>query len=105
MSEEKFIQHIGDYRLHDGIIEEIIERKEEVEIFIRGCNGDLLKFTFFGTSKVRRNESKGMMIYSVSEMSCEEDTMRHFVFINWDETSKAFLEVIAESFEIQLVEE
>ena len=42
-----------------------------------------------------------MILYSVSEMFCEEDTIRRFVFVNWDEEKDSMLEIMAKDFVIQ----
>ena len=40
-----------------------------------------------------------MMIYALSEMRTPPST-RRFVFANWDEDDKSFLEIEAESFSV-----
>jgi hypothetical protein len=98
--EKKFIQYIGDYRVHDGVIEDIFENNQSIEVVLRSIDQELLKVIFKDVKEVRQNKAKGMMLYSVSEMS-EEQPFRQFVFTNWDDYGDAYLEVVAKSYEMQ----
>ncbi len=54
---------------------------------------------FSGVAEVRAVEPEGMMLYALSEMSCQPP-LRRFVFANWDDESKAHLEVDAAGFAV-----
>jgi hypothetical protein len=95
----EFIRYIGDYRVHDGVIEEIIEKPGSVTVVLRSIDQELIKFVFNEVKKVRANKAEGMMLYSISEMS-EEEPFRCFVFTNWDDNSDAGYEVVAKGFRI-----
>lgn len=99
MIEKKFIQYIGDYRVHDGVIEDINENSKEFEVVLRSIEQEIIKVQFKDIKEVRQNKAIGMMLYSISEMS-EENPYRLFVFTNWDDYGDAFLEVVARSYEI-----
>jgi hypothetical protein len=85
-----FVQYIGDYRIHDGYIDDIVENQGRVEILIRSVNQELFKIVFYDVREVKSNKPKTMMIYSVSEM-IEDEPFKLFVFVNWDEEDDAFL--------------
>lgn len=38
MSEERFIQYIGDYRVHDSRVKEIIYDKDDARVFLTSEN-------------------------------------------------------------------
>ncbi|TCT17184.1 hypothetical protein EDC18_101482 [Natranaerovirga pectinivora] len=61
MKEKEFIQYIGDYRVHDGVIKEIIEIEESVEVLIKSLDNELFKLIFNGVKEIKANKAKGRM--------------------------------------------
>ena len=94
MKEKTFIKYIGDYRVHDGVVQDISQKDGTAIVVIRSIEQEDVIIEFHRVKEIRDIQSKGMMLYSLSEMSGEEP-YRHFIFTNWDERSNASLEVIA----------
>jgi hypothetical protein len=93
----EFIKYIGDYRVHDSVIEEILEKPGSVTVILRSIDQELIKLIFDDVKEVKANKAKGMMLYSISEMSGDE-AFRCFVFMNWDDASDASFEIAAKDF-------
>ena len=102
MPDHSFVGYVGDPDFHDGSIVSVEESDGTVRVRVRGASGKLFVVDFSGVAEVRAFDPKGMKLYALSEMSCQPP-LRLFVFANWDEESKARLEVeatgLAVSFE------
>jgi hypothetical protein len=70
-----------------------------VRVRVRGASGKAFVVAFSGVFAVRANCPEGMMLYALTELR-GEPPLRRFVFANWDDDSKAYLEVDATSFSI-----
>lgn len=99
MNDKKFLQYLGDYRVHDGVIEEVSVMNGFATVVIISADQEKIKFEFSGVKEVRDTNAKGMMLYSLSEMSGEEP-YRYFVFTNWDDYGTASLEIIAKDYKL-----
>ncbi len=97
MSGKKFVQYIGDYRVHDAVIKEVWHRADVATVVLQSIEDEIVIIEFHHVKEIRDIDAIGMMLYSISEMSGEEP-YRHFVFTNWSECSTASLEVIAKEY-------
>src|SRR5262249_25015195 len=94
-----FVGYVGDPDFHDGSIVTVEKRDDTVRVRVRGFSGKSFLVSFTGVRAVRASEPEGMMLYSLTEFSCERPT-RRFVFANWDDDSKAYLQVDALDFSV-----
>ena len=99
MADSSFVGYVGDADFHDGSIVSVEQHVGTVTIRVRGASGKLFVVDFSGVAEVRAVEPEGMMLYALSEMSCQPP-LRQFVFVNWDDDGKARLEVDAARFAI-----
>jgi hypothetical protein len=99
MPDSSFVGYLGDADFHDGSIVSVEQHDGTVSVRIRGVSGKLFVLDFSGVAEVRAVEPEGMILYALSEMSCRPP-LRRFVFANWDDESKAHLEVEATGFAI-----
>lgn len=103
-TQDHFIRYIGTPSIHDAIIKHIRQTDNTIKVELLSYTKKLLTIEFTGVKSVLSNKPEGMILYSVSEMSCEVDLMRRFVFVNWDEENGSVLEIIADDFLIQEIE-
>jgi hypothetical protein len=94
-----FVGYVGDPDFHDGSILTVDRRGDVVRVRVRGASGKTFIVHFSAVGAVRANQPEGMLLYALSEITCKPP-LRRFVFANWDEDSKAHLEVDAASFSI-----
>jgi len=99
MPDSSFIGYVGDADFHDGSIVSVEQRDRTLSVHVRGASGKLFVVEFSGVAQVRAVEPEDMMLYVLSEMSCQPP-LRRFVFANWDDESKARLEVDAAGFTV-----
>ena len=99
MQRSSFVGYIGDADFHDGSILTVDRRGDAVRVRVRGASGKTFIVDFGGVSAMRANQPEGMLLYALSEMT-GKPPLRRFVFANWDDDSKARLEVDAASFSI-----
>ncbi|MBI5870840.1 MAG: hypothetical protein HZB44_07795 [Actinobacteria bacterium] len=97
--EPKFMGYVGDPDFHDGNIVDYEQHGRIVQVRVKGSSGKLFLVKFTDVHAVSFNEPQSMMLYSLTEMSAEPP-MRKFIFTNWDDDNKAFLEIDAEQFEV-----
>ena len=97
MPDSSFIRYVGEADFHDGSIVSVEQHEENVRVRVRGASGKVFVVDFSGVREVRANEPEGMMLYALSEMT-SQPPLRRFVFANWDDQSKAILEVDAAGF-------
>ncbi|MHC1683091.1 MAG: hypothetical protein AB6733_09110 [Clostridiaceae bacterium] len=100
MSDEVFIQYIGDYRIHDSRVKEITHVKDDVKVFLISEDGEIIIASFSGVKSIISNKPEGMILYSITEMK-EEFPFRRFVFVNDDDEGESSLEVVADDCIIQ----
>lgn len=103
MNDRNIIQHIGDYRVHDAIIKKIIHQKQTIEVLLNSVDKELIKFAFHDVQRIKEKQAEGMILYSAVEIRAEE-SFRHFVFVNWDESDNACLEIVAKRYDFQKME-
>jgi hypothetical protein len=99
MSSEEFIGYVGDRDFHDGHVVTVDREGDTARVRVRGASGRGFVVEFRGVQVIRFEHPEGMMIYALSEMRALPPT-RRFVFGNWDEDDKSFLEIEAESFSV-----
>jgi hypothetical protein len=99
MSESSFIGYVGEADFHDGSILAVEQQDGTVRVRVRGASGKVFVVDFSEVRAVRSQHPEGMLLYALSEMSCQPP-IRRFVFAKWDADSKAHLEVDAASFSI-----
>jgi len=92
-----FLGYVGDPDLHDGSIASVDQCGDNVRVRVRGFSGKFFIVSFTGVRALRASEPEGMMLYALIEYSCQPPT-RRFVFANWDDDSKACLEIDALDF-------
>ncbi len=100
--ESSFVGYVGNADFHDGAVLSVEEQANTVVVRVRGYSTKIFVVTFSGVRALRANKPEGMILYSLSEMTCEPP-LRRFVFTNWDDEDDAFLEVEAESFVVHEV--
>jgi hypothetical protein len=94
MPDSSFVGYIGDADFHDGSIVSVEQLDSTVSVRVRGASGKHFVVEFSGVAQVRAVDPEGMILYGLSEMS-SQPPLRRFVFANWDDESKAHLEVDA----------
>lgn len=99
MSNASFVAYVGDPDIHDGTILAVERRDRAIRVRVRGASGREFVVAFGGVFAVRSNCPEGMMLYALSELR-GEPPMRRFVFVNWEDDGKAFLEIDAASFSV-----
>lgn len=92
-------EKIGDYRIHDATIRDLIHNRESVEVQVKSVDGELIYIRFSGVKDVECKNCNGMILYSIVE-SLRENGARRFIFVNWDEESDSKLEITAEDYEL-----
>jgi hypothetical protein len=100
MPESSFIGYVGEADFHDGSILAVEEEQNTVRVQVRGASGKTFRVEFSQVCAVKSNRPVGMLLYALSEMSCQPP-IRRFVFANWDDQSNAHLEVDAVGFAIR----
>ena len=87
-------QYIGPPDLHDG---RVLSASEPVhgnmQVRVVGASGSRYVLSFSGVSLLQSNNPIGMLLYGLAEFAVGE--AKRFVFVNWDETDTAALEVVA----------
>lgn len=77
-----------------------------MRITVEGSSGKHHVVCFEGISSVESESPKGMMLYPLSEMGGESESLRRYEFVNWygdepsDERAKAYLRIVAKSFTV-----
>jgi hypothetical protein len=99
MSESSCVSYVGDPDFHDGSILAIERQDGLVRVRVRGASGRVFVVTFGDVLAVRANCAEGMMLYALTELRAEPP-LRRFVFANWNDDSKACLEVEAASISV-----
>ncbi len=100
VAESWFVGYVGDADFHDGSVLEIEQQGATAHVRVQGASGRVFVVDFGGVHAVRANRPEGMLLYALSELSCEPP-LRRFVFANWDDDSDAHLEVEAENFAVR----
>ena len=95
----RFIAYVGDPEIHDGVITDFEHQEAKALVTIKAQSGRILKIEFDGVISIKSNKPKGMMLYSLSEMSHPEH--RLFLFTNWEEKDDAYLEITADSYKVK----
>jgi hypothetical protein len=91
-----FVGYVGDTDFHDGVVVTVKWQNGMAHVRVRGASGKSFVVDFGGVQAVRANQSEGMILYALSELS-GDPPLRRFVFANWDDDSPAYLEVDAET--------
>jgi hypothetical protein len=99
MASEEFVGYVGHHDFHDGHILSLDHQGDVAHVRVRGASGQDYDVLFRRVQVVRAEQPEGMILYALSEMKARPP-MRRFVFSNWDEEGKSFLEVEAESFSV-----
>src|SRR5262245_40796819 len=97
MVDSSFIGYVGEPDFHDGSIL-TVERKDScARVRVQGASGKVFIVEFRGVRAVKANQPEGMVLYALSELR-GDPPLRRFVFANWDDDGKSYLEVEAENF-------
>jgi hypothetical protein len=99
MSNASFVAYVGDPEFHDGSILSVQRQDGVVRVRVCGHSGKIFVVIFSGVFAVRANCPEGMMLYGLTELR-GEPPLRRFVFANWEDDAKAFLEIDAVSFSV-----
>lgn len=100
MAGPSFVGYVGDADFHDGTILVVEQRDGMARVRVRGASGKLFAVDFGGLREIRANQPVGMVLYALSELSCERP-LRRFAFVNWDDGSPAQLEIDAETIAVR----
>lgn len=95
----EFIEHIGDYRIHDARILCFKRNDQCVEVSLKSIDDEPFIVNFYGVKEINSYKCEKMIIYSIAEFREENDT-RRFVFVNWDEEDDSKLEIVAADYKI-----
>ena len=76
MPDSSFVGYVGDPDFHDGSIVSVDERDGTVRVRVRSASGKLFVVDFSGVAEVRAVDPEGMMLYALSEMSCQPPLRR-----------------------------
>jgi len=99
MSDEDFISYVGDYRIHDSKILDVISGDKTLQVSLKTEMDEVITVKFLNTVSVDSCKPIGMFLYAIAEMKAE-GSFRKFVFINWNEEDDAYLEVISSDLKI-----
>jgi hypothetical protein len=100
MAESSFVGYVGDADFHDGSVLAVEQQGGIVRVRVCGASGRVFVVEFGGVRAVRAARPEGMLLYALSELSCERP-LRRFAFTNWDDDSDAYLEVESETITVQ----
>jgi len=102
MYNENLIGYIGDYRIHDSKIHAIETDNDNIHVSLVSDDKETIKVTFIEVKSIKSNNALGMILYAISEIK-EQQPLRKFIFINWDEEDASSLEIVAQDCIIQLI--
>ncbi|HTU90539.1 MAG TPA: hypothetical protein VMF69_10730 [Gemmataceae bacterium] len=88
MSDASFVAYVGEPDFHDGSILALERQDGTLRVRVRGASGKVFVLTFRGVSAVHAHSPEGMMLYALAQLR-GEPALHHFVFVNWDDESKA----------------
>jgi len=97
MNNGQFIQYIGNYRVHDGVIKKILQENDKVKVIMESMDKEEISIEFYGVKSIKSFNAEGMMLYSISEMKTDAP-FREFIFTNWDDDGDEFLDIIAKEY-------
>ena len=92
--------YIGPAALHDGVIERLLLDGDDLEVEVRGAEGERVRIRFRDVHNVREQEAIGSMLYGLRAE--QKHSLRcRFVFVNWDEMKLTPLELDAADVEFR----
>lgn len=98
MSASEFIAYVGPANIHDSTVVSVVRQGDSARVALRTLDGQSLSVTFHGVASLESQQSEGMFVYALSELTSPKPSLRRFVFANSDEDSTASLEILAEDF-------
>ena len=96
---DDFVRYLGSPDVHDGVIVGLHIHKDQLQVVIRACEGRVITIELHGVVELKQHQAQGMMLYALAEMKAAPP-LRRFVFVNWDDDSAAFLEVMARDLQV-----
>jgi hypothetical protein len=102
----KPVRYVGNPDFHDGYIRAVSQSEDKVLVTIEGSSGKHYAVGFDGVSAVESHSPQDMMLYALSEVDAEVESLRRYDFINWyidepeEEESKSYLRILANRFTI-----
>jgi hypothetical protein len=97
----KPVRYVGNQDFHDGYIRAVSQSEDKALVTIDGSSGKRYTVVFDGVSSVESHSPLGMMLYALSEVDAEVESLRRYDFINWyldepeKEESKSYLRIVA----------
>ena len=99
MKESEFVSYVGPSELHDGSVLRLERTEHCLAVFVRGYDGSVWELTFSGVAEVMAKNAENMVLYAVAEFVAVA-SLRRFIFVNWNEESDAFLQVVAQELQV-----
>lgn len=93
-------EYVGPGDIHDSTVDSIEEKDGGILVGLRTFDGGRIMIRFRKVREVRKNLPIGMMVYSLSKRVADSGPFL-YSFTNWDDDGEAFLEIVADKFEVQ----
>jgi hypothetical protein len=100
MQSSDFIGYVGNYKVHDSKVEEIISSGNDVTVLLKSQEKEIISVKFSNVQQVIEERPVGMILYAICEMK-DIAPCRKFVFANTDEEDEASLIVVAYEYQIE----
>ncbi|MBV9471300.1 MAG: hypothetical protein JO316_25405 [Abitibacteriaceae bacterium] len=101
MGTNPFVGYVGPPELHDGCIISTEQSGSVVTIRVRAYDGQLITLEFAEVTQFNAVQAEEMTLYGLVELA-EKLPARRFLFHNWDEESKARLEIVAQDLQFTI---
>jgi hypothetical protein len=99
MSDE-LLGYVGPADLHDGTVLAVEHSGADATVRVQGADAGEHRLVFRGVCGFRAHRAEGMMLYALAELR-SEGPERRFVFVNWEESDDAQLEIDAREMHVE----
>lgn len=99
MTNHEFVAYVGCPDIHDGTIERVLRRGDDVIVEIQADSGRRFSIRFINVHRLDSRNAKGMLLYALCELTCDEPG-RHFHFARWDDQYDGDLNIIADDIQV-----
>jgi hypothetical protein len=94
-----FAGPVGPDDIHDSTIVAVERTNRIITVHLRALHGRQFSIEFLGVASVSALQPENMFLRALTEMP-HSPPLRRFVFANADESSIAYLEIVAERFTV-----
>lgn len=97
-------RYVGSPDFHDGYVRSVSLSKENVQVTVEGDTGQKYLVMFDGVTEIELSSPQDMMLYALSEVDTDANSIRLYDFINWyvdepdEPESKSYLRIWATGF-------